>query len=325
MQTNNKKKLTTVTIVYWVMLLYIVAALVWWFISLSNQNLAMANLRMAKLDASDPAYHQKLLIIQDAKSRKTAQYVGEGFIFLILILVGAVFIYRATKKQLTLAQHQQNFMMAITHELKTPIAITTLNLETLQKRKLDDVQQQRLIGNTLDETTRLNDLCNNILITSQLESGTSRIVKEELELGALAQDCVQQYQRRFANRQFSFETTADTAILGDQLLLQIMINNLIENAIKYTPKNTTIGIEVKLAGTKVQLAIKDNGIGIADSEKKQVFEKFYRIGDERTRTSKGTGLGLYLCKKIMNDHKGDLTVTDNEPIGSIFTASFKKV
>jgi len=320
---SNKKKLAVVTIVYWVLLLYIVAALVWWFISLSNQNVAMTNLRMSDLKADDPGYYQKVLDILDAKKRKTAQYVGEGAIFMLLIIVGAVFVFRATRRQLQLAQQQQNFMMAITHELKTPIAVTTLNLETLQKRKLDDSQQQRLIGNTLQEAGRLNDLCNNILLTSQLESGVDRFTKEELELGTLAQDCVQQFRRRFPTRQIAFKTNEETGVYGEQLLLQLLVNNLLENALKYSPKERLVSVFVGQRAGKVVVQISDEGNGIPDAEKQKVFDKFYRIGDERTRTSKGTGLGLYLCKKIMKDHNGDITVTDNQPSGSIFTATFK--
>ncbi|MFX9696122.1 histidine kinase dimerization/phospho-acceptor domain-containing protein, partial [Acinetobacter baumannii] len=82
--------------------------------------------------------------------------VGEGVTFLALIIIGAVFVFRATRRQLKLSQQQQNFMMAVTHELKTPIAITQLNLETLQKRKLEEDKQQKLISNTLQEARRLN-------------------------------------------------------------------------------------------------------------------------------------------------------------------------
>ncbi|MEO7312094.1 MAG: ATP-binding protein [Chitinophagaceae bacterium] len=322
MDAHLKKRLTKLTIVYWVLLLYIIAALVWWFISLSRQNAIMTDLKMSELKADDPAYYEKVLTIQEAKKRKDAQYIGEGSIFMLLIIVGAVFVFRATRRQFKLAQMQQSFMMAITHELKTPIAIARLNLETLQKRKLDEAQQRRLVGSTLEEAERLNDLCNNILLTSQFESGANRFTKEELELGALANDCVQQFRRRFAARQIDFETTEETAVYGEPLLLQLLVNNLIENALKYSPKNHPVMVEVKREKGKVLLQVKDQGPGIPVTEQEKIFDKFYRIGDERTRTSKGTGLGLYLCKKIMDDHRGSIQVSDNQPAGSIFTATF---
>src|SRR6476620_9679127 len=109
--------------------------MVWWFIALQNQNTQMFAYKLAQLNHSDTAFEKNLAQINDEQKRKTAQYIGEGVTFLLVILVGAVFVYRATKKQILLSQQEQNFMMAVTHELKTPIAVTKLNLETLQKHK----------------------------------------------------------------------------------------------------------------------------------------------------------------------------------------------
>ena len=284
----------------------------------------MTDLRLQQLTASTwEQKGQKEAEIQDLKRRKTAQYIGEGCIFMLLILVGAVYIFRATRRQLLLGQQQQNFMMAVTHELKTPIAITTLNLETLQKRKLDESQQQRIVANSLQETTRLNDLCNNILLTAQLEAEQTNAANEDLDLSALAQDCVTRSQNRYPARTFHFEAADDAAIHGEAFMLQMLVNNLLENAVKYSAKEAPITVRVKNETDKVLLQVVDEGCGIPDEEKKKVFQKFYRIGDERTRTSKGTGLGLYLCRRIMKNHGGDIRLTDNVPHGSIFTAIFR--
>lgn len=324
MDTITKKKLSTLTVVYWFLLMYIITALIWWFVSLNQQNNLMGELRISQLKVDDSMYNQKITAIIDAKNRKTAQYIGEGAIFLLVIIIGAIFIFQSTKKQLKLGEQQRNFMMAITHELKTPIAITKLSLETLKKRKLDEAQQKWLIANTLHEVERLNDLCNNILLTSHLESGINRFIKEELELSSLAKGCVTQFKTRFPDRQIDIETAGETAVYGEQLLLQLLVNNLVENALKYSPKEKKVLVVVKPEGEKVLLQVKDEGYGIADVEKRKIFDKYYRIGNAKTRTLKGTGLGLYLCKKIMINHKGELTVSDNKPEGSIFTASFMK-
>ena len=106
--------------------------------------------RLAQIDKSDPAYNQKLAQIEDERKRKTAQYIGEGSTFLLLILLVAVFVYRATKRQILLSHQQQNFMMAVTHELKTPIAVVQLNLKLCKSIK--DLMKQSnkdLISNTL--------------------------------------------------------------------------------------------------------------------------------------------------------------------------------
>jgi len=109
------------------------------------------------------------------------------------------------------------------------------------------------------------------------------------------------------------------------LLLQILINNLLENAVKYSSKQSTIVVQLSRNGKKAQLSVADNGIGIPDAEKQFIFEKFYRIGNEETRTTKGTGLGLYLCRKIAADHNAVIEVTNNSPTGSKFTVIFHEL
>src|ERR1700728_599781 len=192
-----KTRLRFIFLVYWFLLAYIIAALIWWFIALNTQNSQMATYKTEQIRKSDPLNEYVVLQIKDIEKRKTAQYIGEGSIFFLLIITGAVFLYRAVRRQFRASQQQQHFIMAITHELKTPIAITKLNLETLQKRKLEESQQQRLIQNTIQETNRLNSLCNNMLLASQIEAGGYSITKEEVDLSDVVRNCVHDFSIRF--------------------------------------------------------------------------------------------------------------------------------
>ena len=312
------------------MLIYIIAALVWWFIALSQQSEQMAFYKTLHLKKDDINYSSEYLKIEDEKKRKTGQYVGEGVTFLLLVIGGAIFIFRAVRKQLKQSTQQQNFMMAITHELKTPIAISKLNLETLQKRKLDEAQQQKLLNNTLQEANRMDALCNNLLVSSQIDAGGYRIVKEKTNLSSLVSNIVHDFKTRYPNRSIEKRIGENIFITGDMMLIQIAINNLIENAIKYSPKEKPVFIELTIlssphhrggVGCEVILQVKDEGLGITDKEKKKVFEKFYRLGNEATKKAKGTGLGLYLAKRIINVHKGKIFIEDNQPQGSIFNVN----
>ena len=318
MNISQKNKLVFVTTAYWFLLLYIVAALLWWFIALNNQNNAMATMRLIEINKDDISYSKKAATITSIQKRKTAQYIGEGISFLAVILVGAVFIYRATRRQIKFAQQQQNFMMAVTHELKTPIAITQLNLETIQKRKLDVEKQEKMINNTLQEVNRLNNLCNNILWAAQLDAGAYKNKKQEINLTDTVFGCIENFEKRYTNRKIISSIEERIYLNSDELMMQILINNLLENAVKYSPKETNITVELKRENNKFFLIIKDEGLGIADDEKKKVFEKFYRSGSEETRKTKGTGLGLYLCNRIVKNHKGSIVITNNKPMGSIF-------
>ena len=321
----SKHKLVVLTAVYWFMLLYILTALLWWFIALNNQNAVMSELRMRDLQKDDLQYAAKAEKITTEKNHKTAQFIGEGAIFLALIVIGAVFVYRATRRQLRLSHQQQNFMMAVTHELKTPIAITRLNLETLIKRRLEPEMQEKLISNTIHETDRLNILCNNILMAAQLDSGSYHITKQKINLSELIEGCVADFKIRFPQRNISCEIQNGIYFESEELILQMLTNNLIDNALKYSDKESEVTVALTEANKKIRLQVSDEGEGLSDAEKKKIFHKFYRIGNENTRKTKGTGLGLYLCRKIMEDHKGQITVMDNLPSGTIFTATFHSV
>ncbi len=318
---EQHKKLTYITIVYWFLLLYIVAALVWWFIALNRQSAEMAELRLARLSPGSEAYKEALQQATEFRKRKATQYIGEGSIFFIIILVGAVFVYKATRKQLQLARQQQNFMMAVTHELKTPIAVTRLNLETLRLRKLDEKRQMQLVQTAIAETDRLNDLTNNILLASKMETEGEKHFSEAFDLFQPVAEMVRQYESRYPGRTIEANLLKDCTVLGDPLMMKLVVSNLLENAMKYTPENLPVAVMMQKQNRNVVLKVADKGKGIPDDEKQKVFEKFYRVGNELTRSSKGTGLGLYLCKRIMRSHGGNINIENNTPEGAVFVVT----
>ena len=325
---GTAKRFRLITIFYWLLLSYIVAALVWWFISLEKQSQQLTNLRLIELNTqknilTPEKFAGKLEKINKDSNRNTEKYIAEGITFLILILIGAFFVYRSVRKQFRVQYQQQNFMMAITHELKTPISVAKLNLETLQKYHLDEDKQKKLLRMTLQETSRLDTLINNILVSSQLEGGGYITSKEELDFSSLLKDGIKQAKNRYPERTFIENIEDEIEIAGDPLLLQLMISNLIENAVKYSPKEKPITCKLHKTDNKVFLNIIDEGTGVIDSEKSKIFEKFYRTGNESTRKTQGTGLGLYLCRKIAEDHNADISVTNNVPTGSNFVIHFR--
>lgn len=321
--TYKSKRLRLIFVVYWVLLIYIVAALVWWFIALNRQNSQMIGFEMGQLKTDAPDYASSVAKLQWQQRRKEAQYIGEGSIFMVLILAGAFFIYRAVRRQLQSGVQQQHFMMAITHELKTPIAITKLNLETLLKRRLEDHQQEKLLRNTIQEANRLNALCSNLLLASQMDAGGYGITTEAVDLSQLASECVEDFRIRFPLRKIELNIVPDCLVKGDQLLLQMAINNLLDNALKYTSKELPIALHLKKKSDSVVLEVKDQGKGIPDAEKQQVFNKYHRLGNSATKAAKGTGLGLYLTRKIVQQHGASIVVADNQPSGAIFRMQFK--
>lgn len=322
MSLYRPRRWGVITAVYWFLLLYIIAALVFWFVSLQAQNREMTELLMNDLLANDPDYQEKAVQIQDAYRRNRAQYIGEGVTFMAVILIGAIFVYRATRRQFRLSHQQQNFMMAVTHELKTPIAVTRLNLETLLLRQLTQEQQKKIYQNSLQETERLNDLISNILLASQLDTGAYKLNKAPVDLSGLSEEVVEDFSQRFPGRNIQSDVEAGVELAGEEFLLKILLNNLVENALKYSPGDKPVTLSLRKEKNTAILRVTDEGNGIPVEERKKVFDKFYRGGNESTRTARGTGLGLFLCKTIARDHNGSITISDNADKGTVVNVVF---
>lgn len=315
------KRPLTIYILYWFLLSYILAALVFWFFVLNKQNLQLSRYQQDMIDVDDVLHEQKQRLIAKEQNTNTVQYIGEGITFILLIGAGAIFVFRAINRQFMQAQQQENFMMAITHELKTPIAITKLNLETLQKRLLNNEQQQKLISSTIQEANRLNALCNNMLLTSQIEAGGYKIMQERIEFSNLVKECVHDFIMRFPNRKIETQLEEKIFINGDLLLLQLAVNNLLDNAIKYSGKEGIVLLKMFQSDKEIHVQVIDEGLGISNTEKEKIFEKYYRGSQSKT---KGTGLGLYLTKKIVQAHNGTIKIENNILKGSNFEIILKE-
>lgn len=311
------------TTIYILLLSYIVSALVFWGFSLHKQSVRIYQEELLTLNAqvdsvaNHELYEKRRHDMDDKLERRTKQYIGEGSTFLVVILFGAAIVYTSLRRNIRLSKQQNNFMLSVTHELKSPIAAMKLNLQTLEKYKLDEEKKNTLITRCITESDRLNDLCNNMLIASQMEGRQYKAVMEDLSLHQFLVNTINNYNVRYPSRIQEGEI-GECIVKADKLLLQMAINNLIENAIKYTPSDRPITISLSIKGKVASIRVADQGAGIPDKEKQKIFNKFYRIGNEETRKSKGTGLGLYLTSKIVRQHNGLITVKDNEPNGSVF-------
>ncbi|OJW78621.1 MAG: hypothetical protein BGO69_01145 [Bacteroidetes bacterium 46-16] len=305
------------------LLAYVVAALVFWGFSLEKQSASIFEQQRLLL-ATDidsvkypQLYHHNLDDLIHKKDMRTKQYFGEGATFLIVILIGAAVVYSSFRRSLSLSRQQNNFMMSVTHELKSPLAAIKLNLQTLAKHQLDEEKRSRLLERCVTEADRLNDLTGNLLLASQIEGKRYVPSIERFNFSEMVEDSISDYASRYPKR-FEEDIETDCNMTGDRIMLQMAVNNLLENAVKYTPTDKTICIKLHRKQHALVLQVIDEGPGIAEEEKRKVFNKFYRVGNEETRKTKGTGLGLYLTGKIVNRHKGRINIKDNKPVGAVF-------
>jgi len=270
---------------------------------------------------SNMIYKQQLALNSDnilaLKTQLQAKYymiVGEGSVFLGLMLLGIFQVRKAFKKESELLARQKTFLHSITHEFKSPIASLRLQIETLLKRNLPTDMQQQALNNALEDTDRLDQLLEKILVAARIDNKELPIYPENLNISEKIKETITQVNRAYPARKIEQNISPNVYSYVDAWALSSITTNLIENALLYSAQDKTVAIELAQKGNNAVLEIKDLGVGIPADERKKVFEKFYRLNS----TSKGTGLGLYLVDYFVKKHKGQITIKDNTPQGSIF-------
>jgi len=304
-------------------------AFAWWSVLLFTKN---KDAFFAKADNMRLVMIAKKEIKNNVEFYQTADYLdlaakykrqewmilGEAIVFVISLVIGVWLINRGYNKEIILANQQRNFLLSITHELKSPLSSIRLILETFQKRELNPELRKKFTNSALQETDRLTTLVNDLLLAAKIET-TYQPLMEPIPLTQSVKDIVSKLKIKFSEASFQLKSEPnDIFIEGDRLGITSTLINLIENALKYSPKPAAIEIILKATEEEVVIEIADQGLGINDKEKKKVFEKFYRIGSEDTRKTKGTGLGLFIVNEIIKAHHGKITILDNQPKGSRF-------
>lgn len=254
---------------------------------------------------------------QEDTSRRIIMIIGEGGVFILILMAGFWKIQQSIAKEIQLSQRQNNFMLSVTHELKTPLTSIQLALQTLKKRNLKAEDQADLIAKALGANQRLSSLIDNIINASRLESNDFTPRLEIFPLKTFLQNKASELKT--THKQASIILNCAVEIMhADAYMLETIFNNLLENAIKYSGDNPKLEILVKQNGKFTEIIISDQGPGITAEEKQQIFKKFYRVGSEISRSQKGSGLGLFITSEFIQLHKGRIKCENNKPAGTKF-------
>lgn len=246
--------------------------------------------------------------------------IGEASVFLIILLIGARTIIKSVQKEISLTKQQQNFLLSTTHELKTPIASVKLLLETLKKHEIERDKRNELIDHAAVEIDRLNALVENILTAGQLENTNFKFDLSKTNISELTKETIDRIKQT-NNHHFHAEIQPNIEINSNATVFSSILINLVDNAIKYSDPLSKI--TVRLTKEKsVLLEVTDEGNGIPLENRQLIFNKFYRSENEETRKTKGTGLGLYIVKQLVEMHNARIVVKDNSPKGTTFVIQF---
>jgi len=322
MQAKGDAQVSRSLLIFYLLVIYVFLQFLWWSYLLFNLNSEVSQLKaeLANLTGGGPSKE----FYKNALKNKWLMIFGEGMVFLILLTLGIIQTRKTFKKELALIRQQKNFLLSITHELKSPIASIKLYLQTLNKRDFDKEKRAEIIHKAIGDTDRLDNLVENMLLASRIETSAFNIELSRVNLSETVQEYIAHINHSLSEgNKIKTAIERNIFVQGDVLYLNSIIGNLIENARKYSKPNTDVIVKLKNTGHHVVLSISDLGIGIPEHERVNIFMKFYRAGNEETRKTKGTGLGLYIVAKLAALHKASLQVYDNVPQGSVFEIKFK--
>lgn len=277
----------------------------------------------------DENYGRLEIVIDDERfeervARQSQRFLATGGMLLLTLGIGMTLLYRSVRRELDQAHRMQNFVAAVTHELRTPISTIRLHAEMLQDGWVDSTKQPEYYERIVRETQRLSTLVERVLEKSRLKENVTRPMAGDLneQVRALESDLVRSREGE-SDVTFQLEPNLPKVWLTSEGLGMIL-SNLVENARKYAPPRTEpLLVRTRWSNGRVLLEVLDRGPGVPATEREKIFDAFYRIGSEQTRTTTGTGLGLHLVRLHAETCGAQASVVDREGGGSIFRVAFR--
>jgi len=291
-------------IIFIVLLVFIIGQGAWWVIFMAQ--LVDEKVDIAAQLGGDPAF------VEEIHQQEIARQIMlglEGSAFLIVLMIGIWLIYRALVKTEQLKRHQQNFLMAVTHELKTPLASMKVYLDSLQSAKIPEAKKQAIFPRIKNDVARLEGMVENILEAGRIGRHAYRLNRERVDLSELVDRAAEETAHVVSTVPVSLsrEIEKDIYIEADPVVLKRAIDAVLDNALKYHDgRQVDITVRLTTGRKRAKVTIADKGIGLQRQECEAVFDRFYRVGSELTRTTQGTGLGLYLCREMIREHGGEV-------------------
>jgi len=261
--------------------------------------------------------------IEDEAHRRIKMFASEGSFFVLITLLGAFLIYRTLQRSENLKFRQHNFIQAVTHEFRTPLTSLRLYLQTIQSGKIDSAKKTKLYDKMLDDCYRLDGMIDNVLEAGHSDRNDYKLNPSEADLSNDLNEYLDNFEPLAKGLNGSIERRIQPGIISrtDYGALERAVKAVVENALKYSkPENRVVTVTLDSDDKYARISIADNGTGIPKNEQKNIFDRFYRIGNESTRSVKGTGLGLYLARQTVESHGGKIIVeSEGRGDGSVFT------
>ncbi len=262
-------------------------------------------------------------LIAQGRWRVILQYTVLGF-SLVSLLIGVFVLFKGLDNAQRLVNMKANFLSAVSHELKTPLTAIRMFSEMMASGRVPGEKGQQYAARIGAEAERLHAMIEGILAYTRLEEDPVALRFEDVDLASVARESAVLLSETFTRAGIRLVTrlAPRATVSGDYNALRSIVQNLLENALKYSPAGTDVALEVSVVNEDIVLRVADQGIGIDPAEQKRVFEKFYRAGDEMTRKTRGSGLGLALVKRIVDAHGAAIRLNSRPGAGTEMIVTF---
>jgi signal transduction histidine kinase len=259
-----------------------------------------------------------IIVLNWREGVKVVLGVLTGILIIVGVVLNTIFLVREIRRN---EQHDQ-FINAVTHELKTPVSSIRLYLQTLQTRELDEAKRREFYDVMLADSDRLTHTIEQVLQAGRMKATPKSLNRERLDFGDLVEECVDIARRRNNLPEGAVQVSRVPApVWGDAEELKAAVSNLLDNAIKYSKAEVRVMVDVApLDDRNVAVRVRDQGVGISSEELKRIFKRFYRIPGIVAKRVKGMGLGLYIVRSAAEKHGGRAFAESGGPgQGSTFT------
>jgi signal transduction histidine kinase len=260
--------------------------------------------------------------------RRMVMVVGEGSLLMFLVFICVLMLYRLLLSERRLRQELEVFFHAVSHELKTPVAGVRALLDTLASRQVKPDELARYAKLGLRETTRLQNLIENVLLSNRIDRQLFSARPRPVDLAGEVNTYVERRNDIFTSQkvELAIDEADGWQVEADPDLLRHVIGNLVDNAFKYSPKDPSVRMSLHQTDNSCMIDIEDNGIGFGDEDKPRLFEKFERGKDASVRHQEGSGLGLFIARELIRAMQGTIEAhSAGHGQGSRFRITLKKV
>ncbi len=350
-----------ISITYWILLVLMIAQSSWWVIYLSREGDRYFELQQQRFQADrlHAAYLMRTYpeIAEDPEShlresfpdlhfnrleqgwdihvdsaveaatrkearRRSAMFLGEGIFFLALILAGSVLLTLAYRREMSFRRTRELFLAGVSHEFRTPLASLQVYAETLERPDLDEDRRAEILGHMQEDVSRLDGMVGQVLAASRAENPLGA-ESELLDVKSESEEILRRLQAFFESEEAEIEVSISDhcRIHGDRQLFSVALRNLLENAVKYSPKPARVELKVEAGPDTCRISVRDFGPGIPRNLRRKIFQSFFRVGEAGRRPGgmRGTGLGLYLVKRAAGELGGKIELESKVGEGSVFT------